>query len=51
MSFSEDPEPRRVVPAPQARQGVTGHNVRFVLGFSIAAVVIVFAIIWIAYFA
>jgi hypothetical protein len=30
---------------------VIGHNVRFVLGFSIAAVVIVFAIIWMVYFA
>jgi len=30
---------------------VTGHNVRFVLGFSVAAVVIVLAIIWLVYFA
>jgi hypothetical protein len=51
MSLSEDPEQRPVISAPQARQGVTGHNVRFVLGFSIAAVVIVFAIIWVVYFA
>jgi hypothetical protein len=51
MSSSERPEPRHVIPARQARQGVTGHNVRFVLGFSIAAVVIVFAIIWFVYFA
>jgi len=50
MSSSEGPERRPVIPARQARQGVTGHNVRFVLGFSIAAVVIVFAIIWIVYF-
>jgi hypothetical protein len=28
----------------RARQGVTGHNVRYVLGFGIAAVVILFAI-------
>ena len=51
MSSSEDPTPRQVVPAQQARQGVTGHNVRLVLGFSIAAVVVVFAVIWIVYFA
>jgi hypothetical protein len=51
MSPSENPAPRQVVSARQARQGVTGHNVRRVLGFSIAAVVIVFAIIWIVYFA
>ena len=35
-----------VVPTPQARAGVTGHNVRYVLGFSIAAVVIAFVIVY-----
>jgi hypothetical protein len=45
------PQPRQVLQAQQARQGVTGHNVRYVLGFSLASVVIVFAIIWMAYFA
>ena len=39
-----------VVPAPLARQGVTGHNVRYVLGFSIAAVVIAFVIVYFVYF-
>jgi hypothetical protein len=51
MSSSGDPERRPIVPARQARGGVTGHNVRFVLGFSIALVIIVFAIIWLIYFA
>jgi CMP-N-acetylneuraminic acid synthetase len=51
VSSSEGPERRPIIPARQARQGVTGHNVRRVLGFSLAAVVIVFAIIWIVYFA
>jgi len=51
MISSDNPEHRPVIPARQARQGVIGHNVRFVLGFSIAAVVIVFAIIWMVYFA
>jgi hypothetical protein len=51
MSSSQGPEQRPVIPARQARQGVTGHNVRFVLGLSIAAVVIAFAIIYILYFA
>jgi hypothetical protein len=51
MSSSESPEQRPVISARQARQGVTGHNVRRVLGFSLAAIVIVFAIIWIVYFA
>jgi hypothetical protein len=51
MSSSEHPELRPVVPARQARQGVTGHNVRFVLGFSVGAAVIMFVIIWLVYFA
>jgi hypothetical protein len=50
MSSSDRPEQRPVVAARQARQGVTGHNVRYVLGFSIAAVIIVFGIIWLTYF-
>ena len=29
----------------RAREGVTGHNVRYVLGFGLAAVIIAFAII------
>jgi len=37
---------QQVVPATRARQGVTGHNVRYVLGFGIAAVVIAFAIVY-----
>ena len=32
----------------EARQGVTGHNVRYVLAFGIAGVVIVFAIAYLA---
>jgi hypothetical protein len=51
MSSSDGPAQRPAVPARQARQGVTGHNVRYVLGFSIAAVIIVFGIIWLIYFA
>ena len=51
MSSSEGPELRPVVPTRQARQGVTGHNVRFVLGFSVATAVIMFVIIWLVYFA
>jgi len=38
------------VPAERARQGVTGHNVRYVLSFSIAAVVVAFVIVYL-YFA
>jgi hypothetical protein len=50
MTSSGGPEHRPIVPARQARQGVTGHNVRYVLGFSITAVIIVFGIIWLIYF-
>ena len=49
-SSSEGQEQRPVISARQARGGVTGHNVRLVLGFSLAAIVIVLAIIWIVYF-
>ncbi len=51
MSSPQSPERLAVIPARQARGAVTGHNVRLVLGFSIAAVVVVFTIIWIVYFA
>lgn len=44
-------EPHPVVRTDRARQGVTGHNVRYVLGFSIAAIVVLFGIIYLAYFA
>jgi len=40
---------RTVVPAPRARAGVTGHNVRYVLGFGIAAVVIAFIVVYLMY--
>jgi hypothetical protein len=60
-SKTETPQPREwseretvhtpVVPEQNARQGVTGQNVRYVLGFGLAAVVIVFFVIWLAYFA
>lgn len=40
-----------VLPKEEARQGVTGHNVRYVLGFSIAAIVLVFFVIYLIYFA
>lgn len=43
-------EPHPVVRTDRARQAVTGHNVRYVLGFGIAGIVILFVIIWLAYF-
>ena len=41
---------RTVLPTQRARQGVTGHNVRYVLSFGIAAIVVVFAEIWLVFF-
>jgi hypothetical protein len=32
------------------RQAVTGHNVRYVLGFGLAAVIIAFVIVYLTYF-
>jgi len=42
-------EHRTVVSTRQARQGVTGHNVRYVLGFGLIAI-IAFAAVYLAYF-
>lgn len=39
-----------VVPAPRARQAVTGHNVRYVLAFGIAAIVVAFIVVYLVYF-
>jgi hypothetical protein len=43
-------EPRTVLPKDDARQAVTGHNVRYVLGAGLAAVIVAFAAIYIFYF-
>jgi hypothetical protein len=42
-------EPAAVVANIPERQGVTGHNVRYVLLFGIAGVVVAFAIILVSY--
>jgi hypothetical protein len=42
---------RTVVPTQQARQGVTGHNVRYVLGIGLAAAIIAFVVLYAIYFA
>jgi hypothetical protein len=44
-------EQRTVVPTQQARQGVTGHNVRYVLGIGIAAAIVAFVVLYAIYFA
>jgi hypothetical protein len=38
-----------VTPAPQARAGVTGHNVRYVLAFGLGAAVLAFLIVYLVY--
>jgi len=45
-----DSDERAVVAATQARQGVTGHNVRYVLLAGTAAVVVLFVIVYAAFF-
>jgi hypothetical protein len=39
-----------VLPARRARQGVTGHNVRYVLGFGLVAVIAAFVIVYLIFF-
>ncbi len=39
-----------VVTADRARQATTGHNVRYVLGFGLAGIVIAFVIIYLIFF-
>jgi hypothetical protein len=48
---TEADAPRTVLPKNEARQGVTGHNVRYVLGFGLVAIVVAFAAIYAFYFA
>jgi hypothetical protein len=38
-----------VISTTRARQGVTGHNVRYVLGFGIGAVIVAFVILYVVY--
>ena len=40
-----------VAPEVAARQGVTGHNVRYVLGWGLAGVVVAFAIVYLLFHA
>jgi hypothetical protein len=44
------PEQRPVLSKVEARQGVTGYNVRYVLWFGLAAVIVAFAVIYFFYF-
>jgi hypothetical protein len=44
-------EQRPVLSKTEARQGVTGQNVRYVLWFGLGGVIAAFAVIYILYFA
>ena len=44
------PEAPIVRTATQAREGVTGHGVRYVLVISTAAIVVIFGALWLFYF-
>jgi hypothetical protein len=52
MAYDNDSttEHRPVVSTTEARQGVTGHNVRYVLGFGLAGIIIAFGGIYFMYF-
>jgi hypothetical protein len=43
MSHLETEEPESKLPTNKARAGATGHNVRYVLGFGLAGVIVAFA--------
>ena len=51
MTSRNAPEQRPVLSKVEARQGVTGQNVRYVLWFGLAGVIIAFAAIYLLYFA
>ena len=39
-----------IVTTPRARQGVTGHNARYVLGFGLSATIVAFIIVYLLCF-
>jgi hypothetical protein len=49
MSRFKTEEPETKLPTVKARAGVTGHHVRYVLGFGLAGVIVAFIAIMIAY--
>jgi hypothetical protein len=51
VSEQRENEQRIVVSTQQARQGVIGHNVRYVLGIGVAAVIVAFVVLYAIYFA
>jgi hypothetical protein len=50
MAEQQPTQDRTVLSKDQARQAVTGHNARYVLGFGLAGVIAAFAVIYFIYF-
>jgi hypothetical protein len=48
---SNPPSPRPVKATNEARQGIAGQNVRIVLFTGTAAIAVIFALLWLFYFA
>jgi hypothetical protein len=43
-------QPQPVLTTQEAREGATGHNVRYVLGYGLGGVVLAFLIVYFVYF-
>jgi hypothetical protein len=50
MTDERSTEDRTVLSKNEARQAVTGHNARYVLGFGLAGVIVAFVVIYAIYF-
>jgi hypothetical protein len=46
----DSPSPRPIKTTNEARQGVSGHNVRTVLITALAAIIVIFGLLWLFYF-
>lgn len=49
MPHTETNEPETKLPTNEARAGVTGHNVRYVLGFGLAGIIVAFVALLLFY--
>lgn len=51
MSAPHDDNRRTIISTQEAREGVTGHDVRYVLGFGLIGIIVAFAVVYAIYFA
>jgi len=49
MSHLDTEDPEKVLPTDKARAGVTGHNVRYVLAFGLAGIIVAFGALLFVY--